>query len=159
MRFADPTESKVLAEELVALGEQAACGDTVAMGLMQEAQVERDMCHPEPALAAYERAALLFQQQGREERYAHALRHVADVQRQMLRLDESLKSYERAIALYRGLPHAKVGSVANALRGQALTLEGLGDAARAKEIWAEAMKLYSDCGVDAAVEECRGRLS
>ncbi len=90
---------------------------------------------------------------------AHTVRHLGDLHRSAGAPPEAERCYAEARSLYRAATAPPPLDLANALRPAALLKEAQGDAASARTLWAEALRLYEAAGASQAVEECRRRLA
>lgn len=124
--------------------------------LVSSAYQARRRGEREYSIELYGQAAELFHDAGKTLREAHALRHIGDILRGEAMLDAAREYYERAIVLYERRRDRRDLDLANALRGYALLLEGLGDDPRA--LWSRVRELYVAEGVEAGVTECDKRL-
>ena len=92
-------------------------------------------------------------------RLAHTVRHLGDVTREQRRMEMAVACYNEAIGIYRA-DHATLPlDLGNALRGYALLREELGDHAAARLVWEEVLKLYTEVGVQAGIDEAETRLA
>jgi tetratricopeptide (TPR) repeat protein len=146
-------------EQALALRRQGSSESELAETLTHLGQIERDLHHPDAALAHYEEALSLYRTSGDSLRVAHTVRHVGDLHRHASRLPASEACYLEALTLYRVNEAAPPLDLANAIRGFALLKEDAGEPEPAKSLWQEARDLYSAVGVRAGVEECSRRLA
>src|SRR4051794_9239982 len=107
---------------------------------------------------AYSCAAELARAAGDSTSLAHALRHLSDLSRERGAAAEALTSAREALILYRSDPDSRPLDLANALRLQALALEGLSRREEALPCWREALGLYRQANVAPAIAECERRL-
>jgi len=123
------------------------------------AHVVRDADQPERALPLYEEAIALGRQGGPDLSLAHSVRHLGDLHRDAGRMSEAGRCYDEALALYRAAPSPPALDFANALRPAALLKESQGEIDAARDLWAEARRLYEAAGIRVAVDECRRHLT
>ncbi len=123
------------------------------------AHVVRDAGQDERARPLYEEAVALCREEQDALLLAHTVRHLGDLHRSAGELPEAERCYTEALSLYRAATAPPPLDFANALRPAALVKEAQGDAASARTLWAEALRLYETAGASQAVEECRRRLA
>ncbi len=115
--------------------------EALAQSLMSLGQLERDRNDLASAYERYREASAICRGATSPLLLAHALRHMAEMRREAGALDEARPLYNESLALYldNGRP---LLDVANTYRGIALLHEATGDAAGARQAWAEAERGY-----------------
>lgn len=129
-----------------------------ASELTELGQDARNAGRTAEALVWYEQAVAAFEAEGEVRRAAHARRHSADLQREVGLVEEARRSIGVVVAFYRENGTGAL-EMANSLRIAALVEEDIGAKGAARGMWAEALGLYDEAGVQVAVDECRRRLS
>jgi hypothetical protein len=127
--------------------------------VLREAREARTGGQKEAALQGYINAAILARSKGESGLLAHALRHVSDLSRERGAKAQALAAAVEAVKIYRSLPDRHTLDLANALRLNALALEGANKTTIVTQLWKEARSLYSAIPVSAAVEECDRHLA
>ncbi|HEY9183252.1 MAG TPA: tetratricopeptide repeat protein [Gammaproteobacteria bacterium] len=117
------------------------------------AQIERDTGNAAAAVPLYEEAVANCRAIGDRALLAHTLRHLGDVHQDLEQLAPAETCYREALALYRESGSAKPLDLANALRPYALLKERTGRNTEARELWAEAHRLYASVNAEAGVAE------
>lgn len=122
------------------------------------AQIERDSGNTAAAVPLYEAAVAESRSIGDPLLLAHTLRHLGDVHQDLDQLAQAESLYSEALTLYRESRSARPLDLANAVRPYALLKERTGRMAEARELWAEAHRLYSSVNVRAGVDESASHL-
>jgi tetratricopeptide (TPR) repeat protein len=123
------------------------------------AKLDRDLGFIEDARVHYAMSAEIARTLNDPPGLAHTLRHVADILRGQKKLSEAEPIYAESLAIYRADPRTPPLHLANALRGSALLMEGLGRELDALRAWSEAKPLYEQTGVQEGVEESERRIA
>jgi tetratricopeptide (TPR) repeat protein len=137
---------------------------TLAPGVRAEllkalGKLDRDLGYIEDARVHYAMSAEIARTLNDPPGLAHTLRHVADILRNQKKLSEAEPIYAESLAIYRADLGTPPLHLANALRGSALLMEGLGRELDALRDWSEAMSLYEQAGVHEGVEESKKRIA
>jgi tetratricopeptide (TPR) repeat protein len=122
------------------------------------AHVVRDAGEHDRALPLCEEAVALSREEAEPLLLAHTIRHLGDLHRSVSRLDAAARCYDEALALYRRADAPDPLDFANALRPAAILKEHQGDTVAARQLWADAHRLYGVAGIQAGVEESARRL-
>ena len=122
------------------------------------AQIERDTGNTAAAVPLYEEAVADCRAIGDRALLAHTLRHLGDVHRDLSQFAQAETCYREALSLYRASESTRPLDLANAVRPFALLKERTGQHAEARELWAEAHRLYTSVNARAGVEECASHL-
>jgi tetratricopeptide (TPR) repeat protein len=139
--------------QAVALCRQSDDRLPLAMALTGLGQIERDLHHAAEALEHYEEAAAIFRAAGDPLKLAHTVRHIADIHQDEAHLALAAPYYDETLSIYRAHPETPPLDLANAVRGQALLKETMGETHDATALWEEARALYSQVNVEAGVTE------
>jgi tetratricopeptide (TPR) repeat protein len=123
------------------------------------ANSESDLGRLDEASERYAEAVAILRKMDDPLRLAHAVRHLADVRRKQGRVDDARACYEETLAIYGGNAATAPLDLGNALRGYGLLLEDLGDRAKAKEVWEDVLRLYTEVGVQAGIDEATRRVA
>lgn len=90
---------------------------------------------------------------------AHTARHLGDVYRENGLPEQAEPLLKEAIAIYRQNLNTKILDLANAIRPLALLRTKQGKDDDARQLWNEALALYSAINVSAGVSECSVQLA
>ena len=124
---------------------------------------ERDLGHPDTALAHYSEAASLLRNLPPESadplNLAHTVRHLADILRESGQLASAGPNYREALDIYQAHPDTPPLDLANTLRGSALLASGLGQTLEAIRAWQAAGALYTRVHVQPGVDESRRQIA
>ena len=129
-----------------------------AQELIEEGRAARREGRLDVARDRYQAAAEVLREADAPLRLAHTVRHVADIQSELGELEQAHANFADALAIYRAQADTGKLDLANTLRGYALLLEKLEDAAAARAMWEEARELYNAVGVQAGVDEAERQL-
>jgi len=129
-----------------------------AAELIEKARSERNAGNLTAAADSYKRAADAFHLDGQPLREAHAIRHSGDILQDAGELTTAQPCYEEALAIYRPHPDTPPLDLANAIAGYARLSEKLNHRQRATLLWNQAFDLYTQCSVQAGIDEARSRL-
>ena len=129
-----------------------------AAELVEKGRAERNAGNLTAAADSYKRAADAFHLAGQPLRKAHAIRHSGDILQDAGDLTAAQPCYEEALAIYRHNPDTPPLDLANAIAGYARLSEKLNHQRRASALWKDAFDLYTQCSVQAGIDEARGRL-
>jgi tetratricopeptide (TPR) repeat protein len=122
-------------------------------------QISRDRKHLQLALQHYSEALALCRRHSTPIRTAHTARHLGDIYRESGMLIEAEPLLQEALAIYRRSSGIEPLELANAIRPLALLKATLGDAPAARQLWQEALELYTAANVLAGVNECLAHLT
>ena len=131
----------------------------LAHALTRLGQIERDLRNSAAALAYYDEAAAIYRSGNDALRLSHTVRHLGDIHREIGRSDLAQSCYSEALLIYRSQQETPPLDLANALRGQAIMKQELGELAAARALWQEAHDLYSAVNVPAGVAESSRQLA
>ena len=123
------------------------------------ANAESDLGRLEESCEIYAQAIALLREMDDPLRLAHTVRHLGDVARHQARNEVAVACYNEAIAIYRAHEDTQPLDLGNTLRGYGLLREELGDRAAARLIWEEALKLYTEVGVQPGIREANRRIT
>ena len=123
------------------------------------ANSESDLGNLDESAERYAEAIALLRGLDDPLRLAHTVRHLGDVTRHQERNEVSVACYNEAIAIYRANEATVPLDLGNALRGYGLLREELGDRAAARLIWEEVLKIYTEVGVQAGIDEATKRVA
>lgn len=119
--------------------------------LAESARSRRDLA---VAQKYYEEATELLRNSTDQLRFAHTVRHLGDVYVERQNWSSAESCFVEALNIYRGQPPARMLDVANAIRGYAVLKDKSGTADEARELWAEAGRMYQALGIVDGVKEC-----
>jgi tetratricopeptide (TPR) repeat protein len=122
-------------------------------------QISRDREQLQFALQYYSEALELCRRHSTQVRIAHTARHLGDIYRESGMLTEAEPLLAEALAIYRRSSGIEPLELANAIRPLALLKTTLGDALAARQLWQEALELYTAANVLAGVNECLAHLT
>ena len=122
-------------------------------------QVARGMRDHELARRSYAEALALARDAGEPLQLAHVVRHFGDVLSEQHDWVAAEPCYDEALALYRANPTGPRLDLANALRAAAVLKGHMDQPMAARALWAQALPLYQQAGVEAGVTECQRHLS
>jgi tetratricopeptide (TPR) repeat protein len=133
-------------------------GERLGLALRELGEVERRLGNREQASVLYEESVAILRKCHTPLPLAHTVRHLGDVYRELGRAHMARPCYEEAMALYRQHPEAAPLDVANATRSMALLQQEADEWDESRQLWDEALKIYTALGIDAGVAECETRL-